>query len=75
MDGNSSITREEISRDKKVAAIFAMTGDTGGDNDVTTQVNTNFGIMDTDGNGQLSREEFMEGARQDERIVEAFTAR
>lgn len=52
-----------------------MTGDTGGDNDVTAQVNTNFATMDTDGNGQLSREEFMDGARQDERIVEAFTAR
>ena len=53
-----------------VNAIFAMNGDT--DNDVTTRVNTIFALMDTDGDGRVTRAEFMEGVRQDKSIVEAF---
>ena len=41
--------------------------------DAITRTNKIFEMMDTDGNGELSREEFMEGARQDKTIVEAFS--
>ena len=71
MDGNGSISRDEMYQ--IVNAIFAMTGDTGNDIDVTTRVNTIFALMDTDGDGEVSRAEFMEGARQDKSIVEAFS--
>lgn len=41
--------------------------------EATSRVNKIFDMMDTDGNGELSREEFLEGARQDKSIVEAFS--
>ena len=55
-----------------VNAIYGMNGDTGTDHDVTTRVDTIFALMDTDGDGKVTRAEFMEGVRQDKSIVEAF---
>ena len=55
-----------------VNAIYDMNGDTGTDHDVTTRVDTIFALMDTDGDGRVTRAEFMEGVRQDKSIVEAF---
>ena len=49
-----------------------MNGDTGSDHDVTTRVNTIFALMDTDGDGKVTRAEFIDGVRQDKSIVEAF---
>lgn len=50
-----------------------MTGQISSTEDAGSRVNKIFELMDTDGNGELSREEFMEGARQDKSIVEAFS--
>lgn len=54
-----------------INAIFAVTGHHSlqmdghsSTEDAVSLVNTIFEIMDSDGNGALSREEFMEGARQ-----------
>lgn len=41
--------------------------------DVSNRVNKIFETMDADGNGELSRAEFLEGAKMDKTIVEAFS--
>ena len=48
-----------------------MPGNTGNGIDFTTRANTIFASMDTD--EEVSLAEFMEGARQDNSIVEAFS--
>jgi len=71
LDGNGAITKAEMYQ--IVSAIFAMTGKPDTHDDVTSRVNKIFEMMDADGNGELSREEFVDGARQDKSIVEAFS--
>ena len=50
-----------------------MSGQTYDPNDIFTRINKIFDMMDADGNGELSKEEFIEGAKMDKTIVEAFS--
>jgi len=43
------------------------------DNTPEKRVDRIFNLMDTDGNGELSKEEFLEGAKQDKSIVQALS--
>jgi hypothetical protein len=56
-----------------IEAIYGMTGQHHLRGTVGTKVDEIFTAMDTDGNGELSKEEFIAGARNDKTIVEAFS--
>ncbi|CBY06914.1 unnamed protein product [Oikopleura dioica] len=58
-------------------AIFSMVGNHANfkddDNTPEKRVDRIFNLMDTDGNGELSKEEFLQGAKQDKSIVQALS--
>ena len=54
-------------------SVYMMSGQKYDPNDIISRVNKIFTMMDADGNGELSKEEFVEGAKMDKTIVEAFS--
>ena len=75
MDNDGQITRAEML--EIVNAIFSMVGNHAKfrdeENSPQKRVDRIFELMDTDGDGTLTREEFMAGARQDQSIVQALS--
>ncbi|CBY13102.1 unnamed protein product [Oikopleura dioica] len=70
LDNDGTITRKEMTA--IVEAIFSMVGENEKKESCTPQerVNKIFDKMDKDGNGSLSKEEFMEVAKTDKSIVQ-----
>ena len=54
------------------SAIFAMTGEKKSDEEISKKVENIFTKMDADGNGEISKDEFLDGAKEDKSIIEAF---
>jgi len=54
--------------------MISMAGDTAGDTQekAKARVEKIFQVMDIDGNGELSREEFLQAAKRDQSIVAAL---
>ena len=75
LDNDGTITRDGMLQ--IVKAIFSMieNHDDFKDDDNTPEksVERIFALAETDGNGELSKEEFLEGARQDKSIVQALS--
>ena len=73
LDGNGSITKDEMAH--IIYSIYAMTDQKHlmSAEHIGDRVQAIFDMMDTDGNGELDKEEFIEGAKHDKTIVEAFS--
>ena len=76
-DGDGTISREEMGT--IFSAISAMNAkiDANGnpvfDDSLESRVNEIFDKLDADGNGEISKEEFIQGAAEDNIIIEAFS--
>ncbi len=57
-----------------ITAMISMAGDTAGDTQekAKARVEKIFQVMDIDGNGELSKEEFLQAAKRDQSIVAAL---
>jgi len=76
LDNDGTITKTEMTQ--IVEAIFSMVGNQkdqmpNEDNTPEKRVERIFQLMDKDGNGCLSKEEFLQGAKQDKSIVQALS--
>ena len=71
IDNNGTISRDEMLQ--IVTAIFRMVGSFSQEETPEKKVDRIFSKMDTDGNCELSKEEFFEGARMDQSIVQALS--
>ncbi|CBY24249.1 unnamed protein product [Oikopleura dioica] len=71
IDNNGTISRDEMLQ--IVSAIFRMVGNFSQEETPEQKVDRIFSKMDTDGNCELSKEEFFEGARMDKSIVQALS--
>ena len=71
IDGDGTITKHEMEQILK--SVYQMTGRRSSDTHIASRVNKIFMAMDADGNGELSREEFLEGAKLDKSIIDAFS--
>jgi Ca2+-binding EF-hand superfamily protein len=71
IDGNGQISKDEMVR--IISAVFAMVG-SHKKIELTAEekVDQMFESMDLDGNAEISKEEFFEGARHDKSVVEAL---
>jgi len=66
------ITKEEMTQ--IINAIYAMTGQKQHSaKETRDRVDQIFKAMDTDGNGELDKDEFIAGAKLDKTIIEAFS--
>jgi len=72
LDDSGSIDKDEMAR--IITAMISMAGDTAGDTQekAKARVEKIFQVMDIDGNGELSREEFLQAAKRDQSIVAAL---
>jgi Ca2+-binding EF-hand superfamily protein len=72
LDDSGTIDKEEMSR--IITAMLSMAGETAGDTQekAEARVEKIFQVMDVDGNGELSREEFLQAAKKDQSIVAAL---
>jgi len=76
LDNDGTITKKEMTQ--IVEAIFSMVGNQKDqmpqeDNTPEKRVERIFQLMDKDGNGCLSKDEFLQGAKQDKSIVQALS--
>ena len=71
MDGNGSIDREEKSQILK--SILAMTGEAQEESKIEESVEKYFLDMDSDQNGEISKAEFLAGAKNDKSLIQAIS--
>ena len=71
VDGNGSIDREEKSQILK--SILAMTGEAQEESKIEESVEKYFLDMDSDQNGEISKAEFLAGAKNDKSLIQAIS--
>ena len=71
MDGNGSVDLKEMT--EIVGAILSMTNSSDVDEEAQRRAQNIFKQFDKDGNGLLSRDEFLEGAMKDKTILKALS--
>ena len=71
VDGNGSINREEMSQVLK--SIMALTGDAQDELKIEESVDNYFREMDSDQNGEISKAEFLAGAKNDKSLIQAIS--
>ena len=71
IDGSGSVDRGEMSR--IISAIVSMNGPID-DKEVENRVDKLFTLMDKDGDGEVTKEEFFEGAQKDAEFIKMLSA-
>ena len=71
IDQSGSIDRAEMA--EIFTSINKMRGEVSNDERIDEKVEKIFAKIDADGNGEISKEEFLEGVKDEQSIVEAFS--
>ena len=71
IDQSGSIDRAEMA--EIFTSINKMRGEVSNDECIDEKVEKIFAKIDADGNGEISKEEFLEGVKDEQSIVEAFS--